>query len=305
MSRIPIIGLLLATAWGAVAGVDGRTSQQEAAVFASRAELVVLDVVVTDRSGASVGGLPPAAFTVYDEERSQPIQFFNSQDAPATVGLLIDSSASMHPLRGLVISSVEAFARISHPGDEFFALTFNDTVRPALAGDSPFTNDPDVLTRSLRQVFRTHGRTALHDGLAAGVSYLEHGRRARRVLVVVSDGNDNASATPFEEVVHAASAANVVIYAVSPIDRLTAHEGLDHLKELATRTGGTAQKVQEPRAVRGALAQVARDLRWSYSIGYVPPGEGPALRHVRVAVRLPSGEALRARTRTEYLRSPG
>ena len=315
MCRRPVM-LLLVAVLGAAAGTSPAVVfgvsrphatipvQSQTAVFSSRAELVVLDVVVTDRSGGYVIGLTRDAFTVYEEHQRQPIEIFSSHDVPATIGLLVDTSASMYALRDLVTAAVESFARLSNPDDEFFALTFNDSVLSVLPADRPFTNSSVVLEQSLRSAFAARGRTAMHDALAAGLAYAARGERTRQVLVIVSDGGDNASRATFEEVAHAAATANTVIYAIAMVDP-TSHESRpDRLRALATLTGGTAQRPSDARAVQEGLAGVARDVRRSYTIGYVPPVDGPALRHVRVEARAASGERLHARTRTEY-RRPG
>ena len=302
MRRIASIILLLAAVIGTAAGADERLREGQAAVFASRAELVVLDVVVTTRSGGYVADLPRDVFAVYEEGRLQPIELFSAEDAPATIGLLIDSSASMYGMRDLIVASVRAFASTSNPDDELFGLTFNEFVRPVLPAERPFTSDPELLATELRTALRTHGRTALHDAIAAGLAYLERGRHARKVLLVISDGGDNASTSTFEQVAHAAAASNTVIYTIATLDRGRTDARPDRLRGLARLTGGTSQQPSDDREVHLALEQVAHDIRSSYSVGYAPPQAGPSVRHVKVAVRAPRGGRLNARTRTEYVR---
>src|SRR5258708_31436436 len=117
--------------------------------FSSRSDLVVLRVSVVDRRAGFVSGLPRDAFVVHEDGRPQPIQFFENEDTPATVGLLIDSSGSMQPRRDSVIAAGMAFADSSNPADELFTLNFNESVWPGLLPGHPFTRDRDELRRAL------------------------------------------------------------------------------------------------------------------------------------------------------------
>ena len=107
-------------------GATQSSSAQETAHFSSESELVVLHVAVRDKRGGYVGGLEQDAFRVSENKQPQTISFFNSQDAPVTVGLLIDSSGSMAPNREMVIAASMAFSKAMNPQDEFFVLGFNE-----------------------------------------------------------------------------------------------------------------------------------------------------------------------------------
>jgi Ca-activated chloride channel family protein len=193
---------------------------QDRPLFSVHAELVVVHVMVTDRRGAPVTGLDVDAFGVSEDGERQAIRFFATPDAPATVGLIIDSSGSMRPVRDRVIAAVAAFADISNPDDDLFALTFNERVASALPRHAPFTGSAQALQEALARVFVPTGRTALHDAIAAGLKYVAEGRHQTRALVVVSDGGDNASTTSFDEIVKAAQVANTLIYTMAIIDPL-------------------------------------------------------------------------------------
>src|SRR5437016_378610 len=177
------------------------TMGQDQPLFSAESDLVVVHATIKDRGGTYVTGLTRDAFAILEDGRLQNAQLFTSEDAPVTVGLLIDSSGSMQPIRKRVIAAAAAFAEASHPSDELFALAFNDNVRPALPPAAPFTSDVAALQDALTNTIRMYGRTALFDAIAAGLDYLGHGRHERRVLVIVSDGGDNASHTTFDEVV--------------------------------------------------------------------------------------------------------
>src|SRR6187397_1263114 len=118
--------------------------------FSSRSELVVLRVSVVDRRAGFVSGLPREAFTVQEDGRPQPIQFFENEDTPVTVGLVIDCSGSMQTRRDGVIAAGMAFADSSHPADELFTLNFNEKVWPGLDGQA-FTSDREELRQALNR----------------------------------------------------------------------------------------------------------------------------------------------------------
>ena len=153
---------------------------QRPPVFSTDSELVVLQVTVTDRKGAYIGGLPAEAFRIVEDGEAQTLRLFTDTDTPVTVGLLVDSSASMHSSRRLIIAGAAAFAAASHPGDEVFALAFNEDVIAALPPSAPFTNDGVALEAALERSVAARGRTALYDAISTGVDYLSRGTRERR-----------------------------------------------------------------------------------------------------------------------------
>src|SRR5260370_6716665 len=121
---------------------------QPRAAFSSRSELVVLRVSVVDRHAGFVSGLPRDAFVVHEDGRLKPVEFFENEDTPVTVGLIIDNSGSMQRRRDSVIAAGMAFAASSHPADELFTLNFNENVWPGLPPQQPFTSDHDELRRA-------------------------------------------------------------------------------------------------------------------------------------------------------------
>jgi VWFA-related protein len=274
---------------------------QPRAAFASRSELVVLRVSVVDRGGL-VSGLPRESFVVQDEGRRQEIQFFENEDTPVTVGLVIDCSGSMQTRRDGVIAAGIAFAGSSHPEDELFTLNFNEAVWPGLPPDQPFTSDREELKRALDRSV-TRGQTALFDAIAAGLRHLDRGSRTRRVLVIVSDGGDNASRTRFDEVLDAALRNDVVIYGIGIYDHNDPEAKPRVLRQLAEATGGEAFFPRPGETVTPVLERIARDIRSGYAVGYVPPaGDSAPRRHsVRVEVRAPDGRKLAVRARSSYI----
>jgi Ca-activated chloride channel homolog len=274
--------------------------------FTSGTELVVLHVTVLDRRSAFVGDLPPEAFRVYEDGRPQDIGFFERSDGPVTVGLLIDSSISMHRIRPAVLAAASSFADAAHPDDEMFTINFNEHVWPGLPAEQRFTSDPGELRAALQRS-TARGQTALFDALLAGLRQLEHGQRQKKVLVVLSDGGDNASRSDVADVLDAALRMDAVIYAVSIHDQYNRDGDPKLLRKLAAATGGTVFFLRSEREVQGTLQQIARDIRSGYTLGYVPDrsdGTG-GYRSLRVVVDPPDRRRLTVRSRPGYQASGG
>ena len=271
--------------------------------FTVQSELVVLHVLVKDRSGAFVTDLEADAFHVFEENRPQTIHFFATEDAPVSVGLVIDSSGSMRNVRDRVIAASAAFVDSSNPQDEVFALVFNDDVRPVLPPTAPFTSDVSILRNALAQVFEPVGRTALYDAVAEGLAYVAKGTRDRQVLVVLSDGGDNASRSWADDALARAQASNTLIYSVAIIDPADPDANRKRLKQLAETTGGEEFEPNDIAEVGRVFQQIAREIRHGYTIGYEPSDPSPrhGFRHLRVEAQAPDGRRLVTRTRTGYL----
>ena len=275
--------------------------------FAASTDLVVLHMNVQDRRGKAVSGLPEDAFSVLEDGQPQPISFFTNEDVPVTVGLIVDNSTSMWSIRDRVIAGAVAFAEASRPGDEMFALAFNEDVRPALSADAPFTNDIGVLRRALTTAITARGRTALLDGVSDGLAYAAHGSHPRKVLVVISDGGDNASTATFRDVMMATEASNVVIYTIALVDPDDRDANPKMLRQLAQASGGEAFTPRDANEIRAVLEGIARDIREAYTVGYRPTrAPDGTFRHVQVVVSSPDHARLTVRTRGGYLaaRSP-
>jgi Ca-activated chloride channel family protein len=270
--------------------------------FSSRTELAVLHVSVLDRRAGFVPGLPREAFIVKENGRPQPMAFFENDDTPVTVGLVIDSSGSMQTRRDAVIAAGMAFASSSHPADELFTINFNEKVWPGLPPGRAFTSDMSELRDALGRS-GARGQTALFDGIAAALRHLAQGQKSRKVLVVVSDGGDNASRTTFADVLDRALRTDVVIYTIGLHDPDNRDAKPAILRELADVTGGEAFFPKDNAAVTPVLERIARDIRSSYTIGYVPPAaDKPGVtRNVRVDVKPPDGRKLKVRVRSSYV----
>ncbi len=279
-----------------------RTAQEPARpTFRADSDLVVLRINVTNRSGGPVSTLRQDDFIVYEDGRPQPISFFSNEDVPVTVGLVIDNSSSMGTKRYQVITAALAFANASHADDELFVVHFNEHIRDGLPSDQPFTNDPHVLRSALLHVGAA-GRTALYDAVGYALAYLERGRHDVKILLVLSDGRDNASATTFDELAAKAAASDAVIYTVGLFEQSDPDANPGVLKRLARLSGGDAFVPGDVDDVIPLLQRIAHEIRTAYTIGYVPinPKRDGVFRKLRVSVR-ESGRDLRVRHREGYI----
>lgn len=274
---------------------------QQPPTFSARSELVVLHVLVKDQKGGYVGGLQAGAFQVFEDNRPQHLSFFETEDAPVTLGLLIDSSGSMRPVRDQLVAASAAFLSSANIDDELFALLFDDDVRPVLEPSAPFTGDSGVLGRALNDAFAPAGRTALYDAIDNGLRYVLKGTRERQALVVLSDGGDNASRGGFAGTLIATQASNAIVYTVALVGADDAEADPGKLARFADTSGGTAFAPHDVAGVERAFAQISRDIRHSYTIGYQrAPGARAGFHRLRVEVRAPDGRKLETRTREGY-----
>jgi Ca-activated chloride channel family protein len=273
-------------------------------VISVHTELVVAPAVVTDARGHRVGGLTRESFRIFDNGRLQPISAFHHGESSVTLGLIVDRSQSMRPKTQALLAAVTSLLRTSRTDDELFAVDFNDDVSLALAAGRPFTNDADELAAALGAV-RAEGRTALYDGVAAGLEHLEGGRAERRALVLVSDGGDNGSRRTYAEVLALARRSDAVIYAIGLMGSSPAEEQEDAglLQRLCKDTGGVAYFPKTVAEIAEASAMVASDLREQYTLGFAPAErtDGRTFRKIEVTASAPGFGRLRVRTRSGYI----
>ena len=275
--------------------------QPDAARFVSTAsELVVLPVIVTDRQDKLVADLPSDRFAVYDNGRRQTVALFTNEDTPVTVALVIDSSGSMKPKLGEVIAAAVAFAHSSNPQDELFAVAFNDTAQDAVGGGVISAADTARLEKALSSLV-PQGRTSLYDGLALGLDRLARAARPRKVLILISDGGDNASRASLKDVLARAHASSVTIYTIGLFDADDRDKNPGVLKSLAVTTGGERFLPDSPGRLMQACQHIAREIRSGYTIGYAPPDHDGAYHRVRVDVKTPDGRRVSVRTRPGYV----
>jgi len=300
--RSVVVKILVAaiTAAPVVYARSAAHSPQEPTFRTASTELVVLPVVVTDKHGGYVTDLSRDSFIVYDNGQRVPIDLFTNQDTPVTVGLIIDASGSMAHKIGEVTAAALAFARRSNPDDKLFAIRFNDDVL-AVAGDGETVRagDPEAL-RGVLESIRPIGRTALYDALMAGFDRVDRASPARKILILISDGGDNASLATQDAVLQRARKSNVSIYTIGLFDAMDPDRNPRLLKSLARDTGGERFLPKSAGPLLTACEHIAREIRAGYTLGYAPPARDGAFHHVRVEVHAPDARRFEVRTRPGY-----
>jgi VWFA-related protein len=281
------------------------TRAQDQPTFRSNSELVVLHVSVRDRGGRYITGLDKDAFTIIDDGKPQSLKMFSADDVPATVGFLIDNSNSMRPSRERVIASAVSFAKNSHPLDEIFVLTFNETVRRAWGPAFVEDMNANAFSKTMNEQIVARGMTAIYDGILGGLDFLTHAKHTRQVLIVVSDGDDNASRAKVDEVLTRVHDSDATLYTVTLLDRMVRDGNPGLMKRLARATGGENYTPRDIDDVPEAFEKIAKDIRSAYTVAYIPTAGGASAaerrrRTVRVYVRAPDGKALYVRTRDGY-----
>lgn len=269
-------------------------------VISKNVDLVVVPVVVTNKSGQFVSGLEASNFRIYENGRPQQITLFRAEDVPVTAGLLVDHSASMAAWRPEVIAGARAFVQVSNPQDREFVVNFTDSIALGLPPNVPFTNDVDMLERALSGGPRG-GRTALYDAIAVALDHLQASNHEKKVLIVISDGGDTASKSDLHEVLRMAQAANVIIYAIGLLDELSSDQNPGVLKKLSKETGGRAYFPSSPSEVVDVCKAIAADIRHQYTLGYEPTNSTQnGFRRIQVRVSAPGRGKLYVRSRNGY-----
>jgi Ca-activated chloride channel family protein len=292
--------LLFHAALPAHPGLPALPSQDPPSFRSTSSELVVLPVVVTDKQNRYVSDLAREHFVVFDNGRKVSVEFFTNEDAPATIGLIVDASGSMKKKLGEVLTGALAFAKTSNPQDELFALRFNDDVRSAVAGRRFLLADDLVALEQAIGSMRAEGRTSLYDALIAGMDQLREGSRARKALVVISDGGDNASQATLEQVLARARDSNAAIYTVGIFDADDMEKNPGVLRSLARLTGGERFLPRSPGELVQACLQIAHEIRSGYTLGYAPPDRDGVFHRIRVEVAPADPRRLKVRTRPGY-----
>ena len=300
----PVHALLLAGLICVAAPLAARPGQDPtpSPVFKSESNLVVLHVNVFDGRSDAVPNLPQSAFQVTEDDRPQSITFFNNEDVPVAVGLVIDNSGSMIARRAMVLAGTRAFAASSHPQDELFTIVFNENVRHGLPETVAFTRNRTQIEAGLNR-YVPGGKTALHDAVIAALEHLQEAGHQKRVLVVLSDGDDNASQHSSDTMLERATRSDALIYTVSTADLDTNVGNPRLLRKLAERSGGTTYTPDSEREVVEAFEAIAGNIRRGYSIGYAPTNTSPdgRFRRVKVTVRAPGFRNLSVSARDGYL----
>jgi Ca-activated chloride channel family protein len=264
------------------------------------AEEVVLNCTVLDRRGELVNDLTAGNFKVFEDKTPQTIISLQHRDTPVSIGLLIDNSGSMSSKRAAVVSAALDLVKASNPQDETFVINFSDQAYL----DQDFTSDLGQLRNGLSKLSLA-GSTALYDTVVTAADKLERSAtRPRRVLIVVSDGDDNSSKLALEDAVHRVQdMQGPIIYSIGLLfggdkSRHARHD----LQTLSNQTGGIAFFPGSLEDIDSVAAEVARDIRNQYAIAYHstrPSTEG--YHTVNVEARSQGHGKLTVYTRPGYL----
>ena len=262
---------------------------------------VVLHATVENHKGAPVSGLGKDDFQVYEDGAVQSIEFYSHEDIPVTVGLVLDNSGSMGPKEEEVIAAAMAFARSSNPQDQMFVVNFNEYVSFGLPANMPFTDQTAELKLALSR-FNANGQTALYDALAVAIEHLKMGNRDKKVLVVVSDGGDNASKYKLGQILTLAGQSDAIIYTIGIYTDEDPDKKPGDLRQLSKATGGEAFFPPTVADVIPLCERIAHDIREQYTLAYSPMNRTAdgAYRAIQVKATAPGHGRLTVRTRTGY-----
>ena len=234
-------------------------------------DLVLIPTTVTDGRNRPVTDLHRQNFTIYEENEPQQIRNFSTEDAPISVGLILDVSKSMTNKIETERAAVAEFFKSANPDDDYFVITLGD--RPRIIADT--TQSLDQIQAKLSLII-PNGNTALLDGIYLGVDKLSSARYQRRALVIISDGGDNHSHYTPKETKSLLQEADVLIYAIGIFDNMpvpvfkTIEEKLGKrlLTEMTEASGGRTIAADSREKVPEIAAAVSRELREQYVLGY-------------------------------------
>ncbi len=268
--------------------------------------MVVLPATVRDRQGHLVSDLREQDFEVYEDGVPQRLRLFRHEDVPVTAGLVVDHSGSMQPKLAELTAAARTFVQSSNPEDQMFVVNFNEKVTLGLPATVRFTNSSAELERAISHA-PAAGQTALYDAVVQAFERLQEGSRDKKVLLVISDGGDNASAHSLAQVLKLADQSRVAIYTIGVFEEDDPDANPRVLRHLAQATGGEAFFPHELSEVVTICERIARDIRNQYTIGYISTNatRDGARRTIRVVARAAGHSKLSVRTRASYIAGGG
>ena len=266
--------------------------------------LVVLNATVLDKNSKAITDLAQGDFHVFENDVEQPIKIFKREDIPVSVGILVDNSGSMRDKRRGVNAAALKFVRSSNPKDEVFIVNFNDEAFL----DADFTDNIKLLDEGLEKI-DARGGTALYDALSMSLKYLtERGTRDKKVLLIITDGEDNASRMSLEQTVKAIQHSNTVIYTVGLLGdegpRAT-RRAKRALEGISKASGGAVYFPKNPDEVNSIANAISDDIRNQFVLAYTPSNlaRDGSFRKVEVRVSSRKYGKLSVRTRNGYYAS--
>jgi len=268
-------------------------------VFKKSVEEVVLHAVVFDDKQRFVTNLDKNSFVVFEDGHPQTITSFRHEDIPVSIGIVVDNSGSMREKRQKVNAAALNLVRASNPDDEVFVVNFNDEYYL----DQDFTANINKLKEALEKI-EARGGTALYDAVVASADWLKHAKLDKKVIFIVTDGEDTASSQSLEQAVRRLQAENgPTVYSIGVLgDEEHPKRARRALQIMSERTGGIAFFPKTLDEVDAISRSVAHDIRNQYTIGYKPttPKNQGGYRTVRVDAKSRSYGKLVVRTKTGY-----
>jgi Ca-activated chloride channel homolog len=277
----------------------GPTANDDSGMFVFKQQVneVVLQATVVDDSRRLVSNLGKNDFAVYEDGSPQPITSFHREDVPVAVGIVIDNSGSMRDKREKVNQAVLNLIRAINPQDQIFVVNFS---RNSYL-DQDFTSDINLLGSALKQV-STQGSTALYDAIVASAVHLNNNTKFdKKVLLVITDGQDNMSQETLPEAARRLQqSSGPTVYAIGLMGGGPQAPGRSALQSLADATGGAAFFPDTLDQVDTISRDIAHDIRNQYAIAYKPLNQDAkhSYQSVRVEARAPGYGRLTVRTRT-------
>jgi Ca-activated chloride channel family protein len=268
-------------------------------VFTTTVQEVQLHATVVDDKHRFVTDLDKADFTVFEDGKPQTINSFRREDVPVSLGIIIDNSGSMRDKRPAVNQAAINLVKASNPQDQVFIVNFNDEYYL----DQDFTANISKLRDGLEKI-ESRGGTALYDAVMASADHLKKNSKLdKKVLLVVTDGEDNASRSSLERAVRFLQAENgPTVYTIGLLGDEHAKRARRALQSMAEDTGGVAFFPRDLKEVDSITSEVAHDIRNQYTIGYKPttPQSEGGYRSVKVEAKAPHHGKLVVRTRSGY-----
>jgi Ca-activated chloride channel family protein len=308
LRRNSIAGVLLLTAAWALgqnapakppstpAAQNSAAPQDEIPVFVADTRLVVVHASVIDKNNKLITNLQEPAFKVMENGIEQPLKIFRREDLPVSLGIIIDNSGSMRDKKNRVAAAALNLVRASNPQDEVFIVNFNDDAYL----DQPFTNDMKKMEEALDRM-ETKGGTAMRDAISMSMDYLkDKAKKDKKVLVIVTDGNDNTSNINLEELMRKAQQSDVLIYSIgilSEEEPREAKKARHALHDLALASGAMDYYPKDLEEVDKEVPEIAHEIRNQYTLAYSPlnPTLDGTYRKITVMVNAPGRPTVRSR----------
>jgi len=272
--------------------VEPRVSNRETAERSSNirvdSNLVLVPVTVTDRQNRLVTGLDREYFKIFEDRVEQTITHFGAEDAPISVGILLDRSGSMSDKLAKSHQALAQFLKTANSGDEFSLVAFSD--RPELL--SGFTGQIEEIQKCLPFIY-PGGRTALLDAVLLMVRQMQLARNQRKAIIIISDGGDNASHSSIKDIKNLVSEADVQIFAIAITEPVFERKGIFEeglgpalLQELSVQTGGRLFEVNNLNSLPEIASKIGLALRLQYVLGYAPSSIANNGKYHKVSVKL-------------------